>query len=62
MNERAHGLNYFFTKCAKKYQNDDILKIKYNCADRGNENDTVKEYSMCYNKNNKNLKKYCGPD
>jgi hypothetical protein len=62
MGERNQGLKYFFKQCSKKYSNENINNISYNTNDRGNENENKKEYSMCYNKNNKNLKKYCGPD
>ena len=36
--------------------------MKFNTHDRGNENENENEYSMCYNKNNPNLEKKCGPD
>jgi len=36
--------------------------MKINCEDRGNENEHVKEYSMCYHRNKPNLEKYCGVD
>ena len=62
MCERAYGLTYFFHKCSEKYLKEEIKYIRFNCHDRGNENENIKEYSMCYNKNNPNLKKYCGPD
>jgi hypothetical protein len=62
MGEREIGLFNFFYKCAEKYGDEGIKHIRFNCGDRGNENEYSKEYSMCYNKNNPNLKKYCGPD
>jgi hypothetical protein len=61
MGERERGLIYLFNKCYEKYGNEDIKNIRFNCNDRGNENGHS-EYSMCYNKNNPNLKKYSGPD
>ena len=60
--ERIIGLLYFFNKCSEKFFKNEIKFIKFNFDDRGNENENCKEYSMCYNKNNPNLKKYCGPD
>jgi hypothetical protein len=36
--------------------------MKINDFDRGNQNENHKIYSMCYNKNIPNLKKYCDPD
>ena len=62
MGYRENGLTYFFNKCYEKYLIEDIKNIKFNCKDRGSEDENVKVYSMCYNKNNPNLKKYCGPD
>ena len=62
MSEQINGLFYFFNKCSEKYNIPQIKQIRFNCNDRGNKNEKIKEYSMCYHKNNKNLKKYCGPD
>ena len=62
MGEREVGLHFLFSKCYEKYHKEEIKHIIFNCHDRGNENENIKEYSMCYNKNNPNLKKYCGPD
>ena len=66
MNERQFAMTELFNKCAIKYNNNDIRKMKYNHNDRGTEQNKEykqnKEYSMCYNKNDKNSKKYCGPD
>ena len=62
MGERYDGLMNLFIKCSEKYGKEEIKNINFNVADRGNENENVKQYSMCYNKNNPNLKKYCGPD
>jgi len=61
-NERSMGLMYFLNQCSNKYANEEIRHIRINCSDRGNENESVKEYSMCYNKNIPHLKQYCGPD
>lgn len=60
--ERSNELKYFFNKCSGKYLKKEIKHIKFNCNDRGSENENTKQYSMCYNKNNPDLKKYCGPD
>ena len=57
-NERKFAIKKLSEKCAKKYgftQN-----IPFNCKDRGNNDENSKEMSMCYNKNNTNLEKYCG--
>lgn len=63
MNEREIGLINLFNKCSIKYSHKGgIENLSYNYQDRGNENENCKQYSMCYNKNNPNLKKYCGPD
>jgi len=62
MSERVVALQNMFNNCAEKYLNNNIKNIKFNINDRGNQNEYVKEYSMCYNKNNSNLKKFCGPD
>lgn len=62
MNERAQGLAYFFKLCAHKYANEHITEMKMNWGDRGNENEHIKEYSMCYHKDHPHFKKYCGPD
>jgi len=62
MNEREKGINYFLLKTAKKYNDYEIEKMKYNCNDRGNEDFSIKEYSMCYNKNIPQLENFCGPD
>jgi len=62
MVERINSIQYFLNKCAKKYNDNKISKIDFNCNDRGNENEDHKQYSMCYNKNNPNLEKFCGPD
>lgn len=63
MDERSVGLIYFFNKCRDKYFKDKEYRyIPFNCSDRGNSNENAKEYSMCFDKNNMNLKKYCGPD
>ena len=62
MGERCNGLVSLFIKCSEKYGKEEIKNINYNANDRGNENENDKQYSMCYNKNNPNLKKYCGPD
>jgi len=61
-NERQIGVKNLLQKCAHKYYNPRIYDIPFNTHDRGNENELAKEYSMCYNKNNPNLEKYCGPD
>lgn len=59
MCERSNGLTYLFNQCYEKYGEEKIKHIQYNCNDRGNDS---KEYSMSYDKNKPNLKKYCGPD
>ena len=60
--ERDISMQALFERCAKKYNNDDIKKMKYSTADKGNENPDIKVYSMGYNKNIPELYKYCGPD
>jgi hypothetical protein len=60
MCERVEGLSNLIWKCYNKYGEEQILHIRFNVNDRGN--DSNSEYSMCYNKNNPELKKYCGPD
>jgi hypothetical protein len=62
MGERETALLFLFSKCAEKYNKEEIKHINFNLHDRGNENENNKLYSMCYNKNNPSLKKYCGPD
>ncbi len=62
MNERAQGLAYFFKLCANKYAKEEITKMKMNYGDRGNENEHIKEYSMCYHKDHPHFKASCGPD
>lgn len=62
MGERENALMYFFNRCSEIYSDENIKYINFNCHDRGNEDENHKQYSMCYNKNNPNLKKYCGPD
>lgn len=62
MNERESAMKYLFNKCATKYNDKNIKKIKPNCSDRGNENTSLKEYSMCFNKNFSEFEDYCGPD
>jgi hypothetical protein len=61
-NERVEAIEYFLNMCYLKYRDENILKIPFNTNDRGNKNENIKEYSMCYNKNKEILKKYCGPD
>jgi hypothetical protein len=61
-NERQIGLKTLLQKSRHKYNDQRIYDIPFNTHDRGNENELAKEYSMCYNKNNPNLEKYCGPD
>ena len=62
MGERYDGILYFLNKCSEKYSNEAIKQIDFNINDRGNENPSVKQYSMCFNKNIPNLEKFCGPD
>lgn len=62
MGEREIAIKYFLDKCSEKYSDKLIKSVPFNCKDRGEENENKKQYSMCYNKNNPNLEKYCGPD
>ena len=62
MGEREKGIVHFLNKTALTYNNPEIKNMKFNCNDRGNENENCREYSMCYNKNNPNLEKFCGVD
>lgn len=58
--ERTTGLLHLFNRCSKQYRNENIINMKFNTYDRGSSNTT--EYSMCYDKRNPNLSKFCGPD
>ena len=62
--EREIALQQLLNMCSIKYSNENIKNINYYPCDndRANENENQKFYSVCYNKHNKNLKKYCGPD
>jgi hypothetical protein len=62
MGERELGIIYFLNKCAIKYNDENIKKMRFNTHDRGNENKNNKEYSMCYNSEISELEKYCGID
>jgi hypothetical protein len=60
--EREQGIHSFLKLAADKYEIPAIRGISFNTDDRGNENPNAKQYSMCYNRNNPNLEKYCGVD
>jgi len=38
------------------------MNIPLNLEDRGNNDLSIKQYSMCYPLGNQELKKFCGPD
>lgn len=46
--ERLEAMRWLLGKAAKKYQNRRILEMPLNLEDRGNENKSLKQYSMCY--------------
>jgi hypothetical protein len=60
MRERIEAIQELLKKCAIKYNDENIQNIPFDCDDRYDENQ--KNYIMCYNKNNPELEKYCGPD
>jgi hypothetical protein len=57
--EREYSLLYFFSECSIKYKDEKIKQARFCLGDRGDTNPRL--YSMCYDKNNSNIKKYCGP-
>ena len=62
MGERHQSIVHFLSECAKKYEDESIKCITFDCSDRGNEDENRREYSMCYNKQKPILKEYCGID
>jgi len=61
-NERNDNIETLFALCAKKYNDNEIKKLKYDQSDRGEDFPDKRLYTMAYNKNTPELKKYCGPD
>lgn len=61
MCERHAGIHILLDKCSIKYNNPHIRNMKFNIQDRGICG-SEQEYTMCYNKNNKNTRLLCGPD
>lgn len=61
MCDRETGLINLINKCSKKYNDENIKNIKFNYQDKGNDNYNEKIYSICYNKNNPEFEKLCGP-
>ena len=60
--ERLEALRWLLHLAAKKYQKPGILEMPLNLEDRGNENRTLKQYSMCYPIGDRNLRNFAGPD
>jgi len=61
MCDREIALINLFKKCSEKYNDENIKNIAFNYQDRGDNNNNGKTYVMCYNKNNPEFKKLCGP-
>lgn len=62
MDERKTNIYSLFNKCSIKYNVPAINNMQVNLDDKGNTSCECDKYSFCYNKNNPNLKQFCGPD
>jgi hypothetical protein len=60
--ERLTAMRWLLNKAAKRYKKPGILEMPLNLEDRGNENEILKQYSMCYPIGESHFKKLAGPD
>lgn len=62
MEQREFALRWFLKECSLKYNDLSINLTPFETDDRGNKNEQIFKYAICFDKRNPALERFVGPD